>query len=449
MKLFKIALCAFIFTVLLVMHASAQPDALYKTKQEIENTSFTVSKAQANNEKELKHLIEKRVLLMLGKGIDLQGITITQFVLPNEKDGSFSFSATLYTSEYKAVANVANGVILNSDASVIISADSFIVEQNKALILNAEATQISSEIHWYESNSPDKIGNLLAKSNEASISIDTSAIGTKYVYCICGGIVSNTVKIEITKPFVPTSDIEIDLKNVTYNIPFSLDAAVFPTNATVKSISWKVLSGNATISGGKLIAKTMGEVTIEARIKNGAEGKNDFFKTFTVLPKENTSSTGSETWVIDTPQLSDILSVVITGKYETEVQITALSPLTTEKILSNFNSASAENIISTAYIVCNTPDVIKAVTLDMGVEYAGKDITVFYEDANGIPATVVGKADENGDVNAPVGNSYIVTLNEIETFDFSLLFFLIPIIPLITVLVFKAIATKAKKKMKF
>ena len=70
--------------------------------------------------------------------------------------------------------------------------------------------------------------------------------------------------------FIPVTDItNFAPTQVMVGQETTLAATVQPTNATNKTISWSLVSGNATITNGKIIPHETGNIVVRATIENG------------------------------------------------------------------------------------------------------------------------------------------------------------------------------------
>ena len=80
--------------------------------------------------------------------------------------------------------------------------------------------------------------------------------------------------------FVPVDDITKVPRAATVGIPLPLTAFISPANATNQIISWDVNIGPASIEDNTLIASDAGYVIITARIIDGRDPNEDFYKDF-------------------------------------------------------------------------------------------------------------------------------------------------------------------------
>ena len=120
----------------------------------------------------------------------------------------------------------------------------------------------------YPSNSPAII---LFKSKDAHFSVIPDE--TKII---------RAVKDIKNVPSTIVSGIDVDLSSVT----------IEPYNATKQSIEWTIVSGNATVTGDKLVANSNGLIKLKATIRGGADeteaAAKDFVKEFSINVTQNT-----------------------------------------------------------------------------------------------------------------------------------------------------------------
>ena len=120
----------------------------------------------------------------------------------------------------------------------------------------------------YPSNSPAII---LYKSKDAHFSVIPDE--TKII---------RAVKDIKNVPTTIVSGVNVDLSSVT----------IEPYNATKQSIEWSIVSGNAIVTGDKLVANSDGLIKLKATIRGGADeteaATKDFVKEFSINATQNT-----------------------------------------------------------------------------------------------------------------------------------------------------------------
>ncbi len=87
---------------------------------------------------------------------------------------------------------------------------------------------------------------------------------------------------ETSKIHIPVEQIDGE---VLLNIApgsYTLPGRVLPANASCKEILWTVLSGPATVSGSVLNATAPGTIELQATVKNGGVGRQDFLRSYTI-----------------------------------------------------------------------------------------------------------------------------------------------------------------------
>jgi len=94
---------------------------------------------------------------------------------------------------------------------------------------------------------------------------------------------------EVSKIHIPVEQIHGE---VLLNIApgkYTLPESVLPANASCKEILWTVLSGPATVSGSVLNATAPGTIELQATVKNGGVGREDFLRSYTIRCTEGQS----------------------------------------------------------------------------------------------------------------------------------------------------------------
>ena len=140
----------------------------------------------------------------------------------------------------------------------------------KAVVSPAEAT--NQKVTWSSNNaavaSVDDTGKVTAKSAGNAVITATTADGGKTAACA----------ISVTEANVAVSGVSVTPKSVDLNVGESapLTAAVSPSNATNKNVSWS--SGNTDVAtvdtNGKVTAKSAGTATITVTTADGSKTAN-------------------------------------------------------------------------------------------------------------------------------------------------------------------------------
>ena len=81
---------------------------------------------------------------------------------------------------------------------------------------------------------------MIQSSESSKCRINTDKAGEYYVYCVCGGVSSSRIKLTVTEPFVPVSDIELSTDVLTASESGILRCTVTPVNAANKNIVWTI-----------------------------------------------------------------------------------------------------------------------------------------------------------------------------------------------------------------
>ena len=425
--------------------ASAQ-SPLDKTVLNIEKADYTVNIYQINTKEGIVEYLYGYLKGFTEPNVDLLGVTVVDFKHAENtvRAGMFSFFAELSYFNTRKTTNVISGTINSTSVSITLSALQNSIFSGEECILSAEISDYDgSRVDWYESNSKNKNGVLLSDFKTPSITLIPD-IGTKYYYCIYKGAVSNTVEVNVTEAFVPISDIIISNLTLTCGRPTPITAEIFPENATNTDIVWKVTDGEASVISGRITAKKAGVITIKATVKGGGEKGGEYEKYFEIYAEEAKDEDKEVKWSIS-PQIQGISQMTFTANEKKDLQITSVSDLTANKMISTVNEDKNMDIITSAYIVCEESDMIREVTLHINGKHAGKEVHVISSDKDGNVSSLNTVVSGTGEITLPKGKiSYVIASSDASNVNVSFLILLLPLFPLLLIPVFAYIFKKEK-----
>lgn len=417
----------------------------YTSKNSIENGNFTFSSSAVTDEISLMQQLKNRISFFTEPDAELLSVKINECVFPNENgdDGKFTFTCELSQSLSHFTLRK-SGVILGKEASLVLKADNTSVFSEDPLTLTANATMLQGEKYqWFESYAADRSGHLIGSTSDGSFSFSACSTGTRYYYCIYGDMISNVVKAEIMKPFVPAKDIILNTTEFTVGKTTQLSAAVTPPDTTPSEIEWTVVNGNIDLFYSRITPKEPGQFSIQATLKNSVDGKTVLTRIFTLFAKEDASVSEDVTKQLQIPARSDIVSAAVTGKNISDMSITSLSSLTSDKLISESGISEKYDILASAHLVKSDSSEISSISINIGSEHAKDEVTVVYKEKNGSILTFPTVVLQNGDITIPPESvQFIVITDKNSFFDISMLFFTIPILPLILTIIFKAVYKK-------
>lgn len=191
--------------------------------------------------------------------------------VPNTLDGHFGFTIGTETMTTRAIISIPF-MPQSFDVSVAISNGEedwalYMGDGRMIKIINPQILFVNKDnvvvqflmTEEYPSNSPCL---LIYKSEEAFISFMPSD----------------------RKEFIPINDIDGIPDNAIAGDEIDLlSINVTPINASIQTIVWEVVSGNATINKNRLKFNDIGDVNIKATVTNGGEEHSEFTKTFDIL----------------------------------------------------------------------------------------------------------------------------------------------------------------------
>ncbi len=417
----------------------------YASKSSIENGFFTFSSSTVTDEKDLLQQLKDRISFFTDPDTELLGVKINEFILPNENgdDGKFTFTCEMSQGQLHFTLRK-SGVILNENASLILKANNTSVFSGDSLTLTANATELQGKKYqWFESYTAERSGSLIASTNDGEFSFSASGTGTRYYYCVYGDMISNIVKVETMKPFVPAKDIALDTTEFTVGKTTQLNALITPQDATMSDIEWSVVSGSVDLFYNRITPRAPGQFSIQATLKNSIDGKTVLTRIFTLFAKEDTSVSEDVTKQLDVPALSKIVSAAVTGKNVSDISITSLSTITSDKLFAASGISGKYDMLTSAYLVKDDSSKITNLSINIGSEHAEDEITVIYGDKNGSVFTHPTVVLQNGDITIPPDSlQFIVIAEKKSFFDISMLFITAPVLPLILTIIFKAVCKK-------
>ncbi len=275
--------------LLFQMRVFAVPDDLIRTKDEIESYVYEVSMSTANTHDDITQYLTEQTESMLVGDTVLYDIAVTEFTAASSSgdggEGEFTFVAELRCGEYRLTTSQISGVINTSRVVVTVASGSPQVTQGEPLLLSAEAFEISgAKYEWYRSSVRNGVGERIDGANKKTYSPPTDSAYSAYFYCVCNGVRSNYVEIQVLPPFKPVQSIELKFDTVYEGDAVQLDHVIKPDDASNKEVEWTVYGndGKARITDGVFYAEGAGAVTVVAVIKNGIAENTDFAESFTV-----------------------------------------------------------------------------------------------------------------------------------------------------------------------
>lgn len=343
-------------------------------KNEIEASSIAIHMNIANTKDAVKEYLKTYFNRYTDYGVNISDISILDFteaeqkteLYPDAKTGSFVFVAEIQKGEASITTKRIRAEIDNSVSIVYLTANKFSVVKGENLTVTARSVDIEDNVYkWYKATGTADEGTLIEGVSSNVYNVPTDKAEEFYVYCVCGGISSSRIKLSITEPFVPISDIELSTDNITVSQSSVLYSTVFPSNATNKSVVWSIENDGGCLSelnGRTIVAYKPGTVTVKAMVKNGlADG--DYEKIFYITVKEKTADVTEpvdtdtddiskiEIIEFDCEKINGIESVTVTGE-NGDIQITPVTDETVNRILSNANiDTSRYNVIGAVKFV--------------------------------------------------------------------------------------------------
>ncbi len=428
---------ALLFTVL-PLSVYAVPSPLEKTVSSIENGDYLLNIYQINTEDGVYEYLGKYLRGAAENNVEVIGITIVNFTSAENgtRDGSFSFFAELEYANTRKTTKTVVGSIYR--APVIISAVSSqsSIFAGGELTLSADVSDYDGgKIYWYESSSPNKNGHLISETKTTHIAV-TPEVGTKYYRCVYKGSVSNTVTVNVTEAFVPVSDVVLPSLTLVCNKSTHLSAEIYPENATKTDITWKVTDGDASIISDRITVHTPGIITVRATITDGGANGANYEKYFEFYAEESEIEYKEVKWSI-LPPVDGILQMNFTASEKKDVQITAVSSLTADKLIAGAGTHSDMKMVAGAYIVCDDVNTLDEISIQLDSDYANKEVHVISSNADGSVSHESLTVSDTGEIVLPKHkNTYIITAEKSNKADLSFLLLLLPLIPLMLIPIF-------------
>lgn len=204
-------------------------------------------------------------------GIDVGTAVITAKTL----DGSFSDSISITISAYIPVTNI-------TGISTDIVTDKTITLNPTVVPSNANSKTISWSIVDNNANAVLNGNSLVAKNAGTFILRATitngAAIDTDYI---------QDFNFNVSLKFIPVTSISLSNSLVDqYEVgdDIMLDGSVTPSNASVRDITWSLLTNNCQLIDNKLTIVSVGNITIRGTVTNGAgteDNRIDYVEDFT------------------------------------------------------------------------------------------------------------------------------------------------------------------------
>ena len=444
---FLCVLTALLFA-LTPLSASAAQSPLEKTVSNIEDGDYALNISQINTKDGVYEHLRKYLTCFTESNVELVGITVVDFQQAEEKThhGGFSFFAELSYSNTRKTTGIIDGTINSFPVIITAVSSQSSISEGDEFTLNAEITDYDGgNVYWYESSNPNKNGTLLKKTKSTNITV-SPGIGTKYYYCTYKGAISNTVSVKVTEAFVPISDITLPKMTLICNRSTHLPAEIYPDNATKSDIVWEVTGGDASIVSDRITVRTAGIITVKAKVYGGGDKGADYEKYFEFYAEEGAPEYKEIKWSI-VPSVDGILQMTFTANEKKDIQVTAVSGITADKMIKASNTHSDMDMITSAYIVCDDINNVYEISIQLDSEYASKEIHVISSDENGSISHDSLTASEIGEIILPKNKStYIITSAETKKTDLSFVLFLLPIIPLILLPIFFRLASDKKER---
>ncbi len=334
-------------------------DSVTAVKNEIESKPLTIHMNLCNTEQAVKNYLKSYFSKYKDYGVKIEDITVKDFKAakkktaddPNAEKGSFRYIAELSKGSARLTTKSINAVIDNSTSIVYLTSDRYDVLTGESVTVTANKVDINSNAYvWYRAQSETGDGTVIENEVMPTYSPDTSKADDFYIYCVCGGVTSDRIRITVTDPFIKVTDILLSEKTVKAHESLVLRAVIAPANASASSIVWSMTDDGGCkvkLTGRIFTAERAGTVTLCATVKDGLETE-DFKKTFTVTVTEDAKETepvpdtGPEIYDTVIDCRADAVSNVSMTVENGSVQITALSDKTLEKMLSECGISKKE-----------------------------------------------------------------------------------------------------------
>lgn len=338
-------------------------------KNEIESSVITIHMNNANTEASVKQHLYSYLDRYSVYEVSVDEVAVTDFTPakrktqddPDAPGGSFSFIVEISKGDVRMTTKKLTAQIDNSTSVIYLTATKYTVLKGEKLTVSAMKIDIlSDEYSWYVSTSPSDDGTP-AGDGSAVLEFNTEKSGEFYVHCVCGGVSSSAIKITVTEPFLPVSDIMLYTDSVTVGEASMLQTEVFPSDATNKAVKWSVENDGgcmASLNGRTFTAYKAGTVTVKASVADGSSD-GDYEKTFYISVKQPEDTTEKETEPsqpetnviytekLDCSKISGVESVEVTAEGG-KIQITPVTKKTIDAILQKAGLDAESGDIITA-----------------------------------------------------------------------------------------------------
>ncbi len=357
--------------------------AVTAVKNEIESKPLTIHMNLCNTEQTVRTYLKSYFSKYKEYGVSIDDITVKNFVAaekktaenPNAGTGSFRYVVEISKGGARLTTKTLSAVIDNSTSIVYLTYDRTSALTGEKITVTANKVDINSNTYvWYRASDETGEGTVIENEVTPTYSPDTSSAGDCYIYCVCGGVSSERIRITVTDPFIKVTDVILSDRTVKARETLVLKAVIAPANASASNITWSVIDDGgckAKLSGRIFTAEKAGTVTLCATVADGLETE-DFKKTFTVTVTEDAKET--EPVTEPGPEIRDtkieyrkdgIQSVSMTVT-DGDVQLTPLSDRTIEKMLAECEISLKEyEVVSAVKFVYSDHAVAENVAFEL------------------------------------------------------------------------------------
>ncbi|MBQ7327709.1 MAG: Ig domain-containing protein [Clostridia bacterium] len=145
-------------------------------------------------------------------------------------------------------------------------------EKGQSIVLRPIITPYNATTNITWESSDISVATISIDNDLGSIRVYGNSIGSAYIYAYTSNGLTASCHVTILEPLVEPTN--ISLNYTSYSLKpgesFTLEAILYPTNTTLKSIAWTSLNGEiATVSDGVVTGISPGNVRIRAQTLNG------------------------------------------------------------------------------------------------------------------------------------------------------------------------------------
>ena len=440
-------------------------------KNEIEASALSIHLNIANTKEDVERYLATYFSKYGDYGVLIKDVSVLDFTPakvktefdPDAPAGSFSYIVEIEKGEVSLSTKIISAEIDNSVSVVYLNANKFSVTTKETLTVTASALDVSdSKFSWYKAYDLTGEGTLIPGVEGSVYNVPTDKAEDFYLYCVCGGVSSSRIRLSITEPFVPVSDIELSTDIINVSVNAVLHSTVYPDNATNTAIVWSVENDGGCLpelNGRTLAAYKPGTVTLKATVKDGLTD-GDYEKLFYVSVKEKSSAPVTDTTPVteevskinniefDCAKINGIESVTVEAE-NGDIQITSVTDATVEKILSGSGIDMTDSEVIGAVKFVYEDGAIAHSTEIKIKGYENRTVKILSVNANGGLAVAEQKT-VNGTVygNAVSPDTVILFCDKTDNGGASFLIYVaVLIVPVIAAAGFAAyIAVKGDKK---